>query len=69
MDDPGASDLERMWAEILSEDAARIHAAADRLTADERGHVLRHLLVMTEAEGWSEAQRRRARAALENLAP
>jgi hypothetical protein len=55
---------ESFWSEILSEDPARVLGALRVLGETERQAALAHLRRMAEEEGWSEAQSRRARAAL-----
>jgi hypothetical protein len=65
--DSSDRELEELWAEILSEDAVRVTSAVARLPEEERVAILRHLRGMVEAEGWTEGQRRRARAALRAL--
>jgi hypothetical protein len=55
---------ESFWSEILSEDPARVPGALRVLGETERQAALAHLRRMAEEEGWSEAQSRRARAAL-----
>lgn len=57
-------DLERLWADLLSEDAARVVAALLKLPTEEREAALAHLHAMGHDPGWTEGQGRRARAAL-----
>ncbi len=60
-------DLESLWAHLLSEEPAQIRAAWERLNHEERAAVLAHLETMATEEGWSEAQRLAAQAALDVL--
>ena len=60
-------DPEPFWAEILSEDAKRIQAAVDRLDEEEAASVREHLRRMATEDGYHPAQRRSARAALDQL--
>jgi hypothetical protein len=55
---------ESFWSEMLSEDPARILGALRGMGEAERQAALAHLRRMAEEDGWSEAQSRRARAAL-----
>jgi hypothetical protein len=55
---------ESFWAEILSEEPARIQAVLRALGEAERQTTLAHLERMAMEEGWSEGQARRARSAL-----
>jgi len=55
---------ESFWSEILSEDTTRVLAALRLLGEAERQAALAHLRRMAEEGDWSEAQSRRARAAL-----
>ncbi|MBM3121215.1 MAG: hypothetical protein FJZ97_03395 [Chloroflexi bacterium] len=55
---------ESIWSEILSEDPARVLGALRGMGESERQAALAHLRRMAEEDGWSEAQSRRARAAL-----
>lgn len=55
---------ESFWSEILSEDPARVLGALRGMGEAERQAALAHLRRMAEEDGWSEAQSRRARAAL-----
>jgi len=57
-------DLEHLWADLLSEDAARVLAALQGLPQEEREAALAHLHTMGCEPDWSEGQARRARAAL-----
>ncbi|HKZ55195.1 MAG TPA: hypothetical protein VJ123_06925 [Anaerolineales bacterium] len=57
-------DLEKLWSSLLSEDPPRIAAALKMLGQEERLALTRHLRAMVDAEGWSDGQRRRAKAAL-----
>jgi hypothetical protein len=62
-------DVETFWAEILSEDPARVQAAYLSLPAqDEREAVYLHLQKMVSEEGWQPIQRQAAQAALTALA-
>lgn len=58
------ADPERLWADLLSEDAALISTALLSLPLEEREAALSHLHTMGYDPGWSEGQARRARAAL-----
>ncbi len=58
-------DLERLWADLLSEDPLKVVAAMLGLPAEERQAALAHLHVMASEPGWNEGQLRRARKALE----
>jgi len=60
-------DPEAIWVELLSRQPARIRSAAHALPADEREAVVAHLRRMASDEGWPEAQRASASAALEAL--
>ena len=55
---------ESFWSEILSEEPTRVLGALRRLGEKDRQAALAHLKRMAEEGGWSEAQARRARAAL-----
>jgi hypothetical protein len=55
---------ESIWAEILSEEPARIRAALRALGEAGRQTTLAHLKRMAMEEGWSEGQARRALSAL-----
>jgi hypothetical protein len=57
-------DLEQLWVDLLSEDAAVILAALRNLPREEREAAVAHLHAMGHEPGWSEGQSRRARAAL-----
>jgi hypothetical protein len=56
--------VERFWAGLLSRDAAQIRAAWATLSAEEAAAVAAHLQRMARDEGYSEAQRDAALAAL-----
>ena len=58
------ADLERLWEDLLSEDAGLILAALLSLPREDREGALAHLRGMANEAGWSEGQSRRARAAL-----
>jgi len=58
------ADPERLWADLLSEDAALIVTALLNLPLEEREAALAHLHTMGYDPGWSDGQARRARAAL-----
>jgi hypothetical protein len=62
------SDLENLWKELLSRDAARVQDAFARLELGEQQTVRKHLQRMSVEEGWHPQQRASARAALEALA-
>ncbi len=57
-------DAEALWAELLSEEPARIRKAWLELDDDEADAVLEHLNKMTKEEGWADIQRESAAAAL-----
>ncbi len=57
-------DLDQLWEEMLSQDAARIRRAWDNLTDDEARAVLAHPARMRDEEGWSPQQKVAAAAAL-----
>lgn len=57
-------DAEALWAELLSEEPARIRKAWLELDDDEADAVLEHLNKMTKEEGWADVQRESAAAAL-----
>lgn len=57
-------DAEALWAELLSEDPARIRKVWLELDDDEADAVLVHLNKMMKEEGWAEGQRESAGAAL-----
>jgi hypothetical protein len=59
--------LETFWSDLLSADPARIRSAASGLSPDERQAVVDHLRRMAAEPGWSDGQRRNARAALHAL--
>lgn len=62
--------LEDFWADMLSEEPAKIRAAFARLRDDEeRAAILAHLRRMATEDGWATVQRDSARAALAVLAP
>ena len=58
------ADLERLWEDLLSEDAGRVLAALLSLPRQDRESALEHLRGMANEAGWSDGQARRARAAL-----
>jgi hypothetical protein len=58
------SDLERLWADLLSEEAPLVTAALLGLGLEEREAALAHLRTMAGHPGWSDGQARRARTAL-----
>lgn len=57
-------DAEALWAELLSEEPARVRKAWLALDDDEADAVLAHLNKMTKEEGWADVQRESAAAAL-----
>lgn len=57
-------DAEALWAELLSEEPARIRKAWLGLDDDEADAVIVHLKKMTTETGWAEGQRVSANAAL-----
>ncbi len=57
-------DAEALWAELLSEEPARIRKAWLGLDDDEAAAVIAHLNTMTTEHGWAEGQRESAGAAL-----
>jgi hypothetical protein len=57
--------FESFWAEILSREAARIKAAFEVLSEDEKVKVSEHLNKMVSEEGWHHEQVISALAALE----
>jgi hypothetical protein len=57
-------DLDRLWADLLSENAVLVLAGLRDLPPEEREAALAHLRSMGYDPGWSEGQVRRARAAL-----
>jgi len=62
--------LEDFWADMLSEEPARIRAAFARLhDEEERAAILAHLRRMATEDGWAAVQRDSARAALAVLWP
>jgi hypothetical protein len=58
------NDLERLWADLLSEDASQVVDALLNLPRAQRQAALDHLRTMASETGWSEGQARRARFAL-----
>jgi hypothetical protein len=60
--------LEEFWGDVLSEEPLRVLAAWGLLDAEKRAAVRAHLTKMASADGWAEAQRRAAQAALNALA-
>lgn len=60
-------DPERFWAEVLSGKPQRIRAALDSLSEEDAVLVQDHLRRMATEEGWQPAQRRSARAALDQI--
>jgi hypothetical protein len=60
-------DLDLLWEDLLSQDAARIRRAWGELTDDESLSVLAHLKRMRDDQGWSPAQREAAATALQVL--
>ncbi len=63
--DPTESSLERLWSELLSNEAPRVRGAWANLTDDEALAVLEHLKRMRDEPGWSDDQRAAARFALD----
>jgi hypothetical protein len=59
--------LEELWERLLSGEAGQVLEAFSSLGADEQTAVLAHLERMVSEEGWQEAQRASAGAALEAL--
>jgi hypothetical protein len=59
--------FESFWTEILSREAARIKAAFEALSEDEKVKVSEHLNKMASEEGWHREQVISARAALEAI--
>ncbi len=57
-------DAEALWAELLSEEPARIRKAWLGLDDDEADAVITHLKKMTTEADWAEGQRESADAAL-----
>jgi hypothetical protein len=60
-------DLEVFWREVLSGDRDRVRKAISRLPLTDREPVEVHLKRMASKPGWTEGQKRRARAALEAM--
>lgn len=59
--------LETLWAELLSREPERIAEAWRSLNREEQAAVTAHLIRMTTEDGWVEAQRVSANAALETI--
>ncbi len=59
--------LELFWNDLLSEQPAQILAAWSRIDAESRASVYAHLQRMVSEDGWADAQRDSARAALQTL--
>jgi hypothetical protein len=57
-------DIDELWEELLSGDAARVRRAWHDLTDDEAEAVLAHLRRMSSEDGWQPGQRQAAAAAL-----
>lgn len=60
-------DAEALWAELLSEEPARIRKTWLGLDDDEAAAVIAHLNKMTTEPGWAEGQRESAGAALKAI--
>jgi hypothetical protein len=61
------TDLDEMWEALLSEDPARIRRVWEDVTDAEAQAILDHLSRMRDEDGWSDAQRAAAAAALQIL--
>ena len=61
-------DLEQFWSMMLGRDPEKMRELWETLTAEERASVYRHLQRMVTEDGWLEAQRISAQAALDALA-
>jgi hypothetical protein len=59
------TELEDMWAALLSEKPPQIRKAWGELKDEEASAVLTHLRRMAEEDGWAEVQQQAARAALQ----
>jgi hypothetical protein len=59
--------LEEFWADMLSEEPIRIVAAWVTLDEEAKAAIWLHLERMTTEEGWAEAQRAAAQAALDTI--
>jgi len=62
---PANDDLEQLWEDLLSEDAARIRRAWGDLTDAEGVAILAHLRRMRTEPGWQPPQQHAAAQALQ----
>jgi hypothetical protein len=60
-------DLENFWENMLSREPKLIRLAWNTLSAEEQQSVYEHLHDMATGEGWMDAQRESAQAALKVL--
>jgi hypothetical protein len=66
---PMDADPEMVWDSLLSRDPERIRDIWQKLSREEQDAVYAHLKLMVSEEGWIEAQRISAQAALDTLPP
>ena len=62
-----AADPAAFWAQVLSGDPDQVRQAMASVSEGERARVVEHLRRMATEDGWQDAQRQRARAALAHL--
>lgn len=60
-------DIDELWEQLLSGEAARVRRAWHELTDEEAAAVLDHLRRMASEDGWQPAQRQAAAAALDAI--
>ena len=58
------NELESLWDQILSHQAASVQAAFNSLSAEEKAAIVSHLKRMASETGWHPEQRKSARSAL-----
>jgi hypothetical protein len=64
-----ATQLEKIWGDILSQQPELIQSAFDSLDLSSRKTVIAHLQRMVRDSGWQPEQQASAKAALEVLKP